>query len=46
MMNQVTKALEKLHVSISPYFSDSQDDTGHLFVLFSIPGRIDTIIPR
>ena len=38
MMNQVTKALEKLHVSISPYFSDAQDDTGHLFVLFSIPG--------
>lgn len=38
MMNQVTKALEKLHVSISPYFSDSQDDTGHLYVLFSIPG--------
>ncbi len=38
MMSQVTKALEKLHVSISPYFSDAQDDTGHLFVLFSIPG--------
>lgn len=43
MMNQVTKALEKLHVSISPYFSDSQDDTGHLFVLFSIPGPEDSI---
>ena len=42
MMNQVTKALEKLHVSISPYFSDSQDDTGHLFVLFSIPGPEDS----
>lgn len=43
MMNQVTKALEKLHVSISPYFSDSQDDTGHLFVLFSIPGPEDSL---
>lgn len=43
MMNQVTKALEKLHVSISPYFSDAQDDTGHLFVLFSIPGPEDSI---
>lgn len=43
MMNQVTKALEKLHVSISPYFSDSQDDTGHLFVIFSIPGPEDSI---
>ena len=43
MMNQVTKALEKLHVCISPYYSDSQDDTGHLFVLFSIPGPEDSI---
>lgn len=43
MMNQVTKALEKLHVSISPYYSDTQDDTGHLFVLFSIPGPEDSI---
>lgn len=43
MMNQVTKALEKLHVSISPYFADAQDDTGHLFVLFSIPGPTDSI---
>ncbi len=43
MMNQVTKALEKLHVSISPYFADAQDDTGHLFVLFSIPGPEDSI---
>ena len=38
MMNQVTKALEKLHVSISPYYSDTQDDTGQMFVLYSIPG--------
>lgn len=43
MMSQVTKALEKLHVSISPYFSDAQDDTGHLFVLFSIPGPEDSL---
>ncbi|MBO5684244.1 MAG: hypothetical protein J6R92_04785 [Akkermansia sp.] len=43
MMNQITKALEKLHVSISPYFSDTQDDTGHLFVLFSIPGPEDSV---
>lgn len=43
MMGQVTKALEKLHVNISPYFSDSQDDTGHLYVLFSIPGPEDSI---
>lgn len=43
MMNQVTKAMEKLHVCISPYYSDSQDDTGHLFVLFSIPGPEDSI---
>lgn len=43
MMNHVTKALEKLHVSISPYYSDGQDDTGHLFVLFSIPGPEDSI---
>lgn len=43
MLNQVTKALEKLHVSISPYYSDAQDDTGHLYVLFSIPGPEDTV---
>lgn len=43
MMGQVTKALEKLHVSISPYFADGQDDTGHLFVLFSIPGPFESI---
>lgn len=43
MMNQVTKALEKLHVNISPYYSDAQDDTGHLYVLFSIPGPEDTV---
>lgn len=43
MMGQVTKAMEKLHVSISPYFSDAQDDTGHRFVLFSIPGPEDSI---
>lgn len=43
MMNQVTKAMEKLHVSISPYYSDAQDDTGHLYVLFSIPGPEDSI---
>lgn len=43
MMGQVTKALEKLHVSISPYFADAQDDTGHLFVLFSIPGPENSV---
>ena len=43
MMNQVTKAMEKLHVSISPYYSDAQDDTGHLYVLFSIPGPEDSM---
>ena len=43
MMNQVTKALEKLHVSISPYYSDTQDDTGHQYVLYSIPGPEDTV---
>ena len=43
MMSQVTKAMEKLHVSISPYYSDAQDDTGHLYVLFSIPGPEDSI---
>ncbi len=43
MMGQVTKALEKLHVNISPYFSDGQDDTGNLFILFSIPGPEDSL---
>ena len=38
MMGQVTKAMEKLHVSISPYYSDSHDDTGCRFMLYSIPG--------
>ena len=43
MIGQVTKAMEKLHVSISPYYSDAQDDTGHLYVLFSIPGPEDSM---
>ena len=43
MMGQITKALEKLHVNVSSYFSDGQDDTGHLYVIFSIPGPEDSI---
>lgn len=38
MMPQVTKAMEKLHINISPYYSDGEDDTGNLFIAYSIPG--------
>lgn len=38
MMGQVTKAMEKLHVSISPFYSDGQDDTGSRYMLYSLPG--------
>lgn len=38
MMPQVTKAMEKLHINISPYYSDGEDDTGNLFIVYSIPG--------
>ena len=38
MMPQVSKAMEKLHVNISPYYSDGEDDTGNLFIVYSIPG--------
>lgn len=38
MMPQVTKAMEKLHINISPYYSDGEDDTGNLFIIYSIPG--------
>ena len=37
MMGQVTKAMEKLHVSISPYYSDGSDDTAGRFMLYTIP---------
>lgn len=38
MMQQVTRAAEKLHVNISPFYSDGNDDTGNTYVLFSVPG--------
>lgn len=38
MMQQITRATEKLHISISPYYSDGNDDTGNTYVFFSIPG--------
>lgn len=38
MIPQVTKAMEKLHINISPYYSDGEDDTGNLFIIYSIPG--------
>lgn len=38
MMPQVCKAMEKLHVNISPYYSDGEDDTGNQFIAYSIPG--------
>lgn len=38
MMPQVNKAMEKLHINISPYYSDGEDDTGSMFILYSIPG--------
>ena len=37
MMGQVTKAMEKLHVSISPYYSDGSDDTANRFMLYTVP---------
>lgn len=38
MMQQVTRAAEKLHVSISPFYADGNEDTGNAYVFFSIPG--------
>ncbi len=38
MMQQVTRAAEKLHVSVSPFYSDGNDDTGNTYVFFSVPG--------
>ncbi len=38
MIPQVSKAMEKLHLNISPYYSDGEDDTGNMFILYSIPG--------
>lgn len=43
MMGQVCKAMEKLHLTFTPYYSDGQDDTGHLYVLCSLPGPEDSI---
>lgn len=42
MMQQVTRAAEKLHVSISPFYSDGNDDTGNTYVFFSVPGPEDS----
>lgn len=38
MMSQVTRAAEKLHVNIAPFYADGQDETGNTYVFFSIPG--------
>lgn len=38
MMPQVTRAAEKLHVSISPFYADGNEETGNTYVFFSIPG--------
>lgn len=38
MMQQVTRAAEKLHVSISPFHADGNEDTGNAYVFFSLPG--------
>lgn len=38
MVPQITRAAEKLHVSISPFYADGNDDTGNTYVFFSIPG--------
>ena len=43
MMGQVTKAMEKLHISISPFYSDNHDNTGSRFMLYSIPGPADSL---
>lgn len=42
MMSQITKALEKLHICISPCYSDGEDDTGNLYLLYTLPGPIDS----
>lgn len=38
MIQQITRAAEKLHVSISPFYGDGNDETGNTYVFFSIPG--------
>lgn len=38
MLPAITRATEKLHVNISPFYSDGNDDTGSTYVIFSIPG--------
>lgn len=38
MMPQVTRAIEKLHLSLSPFVADGSDDTAHTFVFYSVPG--------
>ncbi len=40
MMPQVLKAMEKLHLNISPYYSDGEDDTGNMFIVYTIPGPL------
>lgn len=40
MMGAINNAMEKLHVNLSPFYSDGEDDTGNLFILSSLPGPI------
>ena len=42
MTGQVTKAVEQLHLNISPYYADGHDDTGNRFMLYTVPGPDET----
>ncbi len=39
MLPQVTRALEKLHMGIAPFFGGMQEDTGNCFIVFSHPAQ-------
>ncbi len=35
---QVVKAMEKLHLNLSPCYSDGEEGTGNMYILYTIPG--------
>ncbi len=40
MMPQVNRALEKLHMGISPFYGGMQEDTGNTFIIYTHPAPL------
>ncbi|MGN0864594.1 MAG: hypothetical protein ACI4P8_00420 [Akkermansia sp.] len=42
MMEAVSRAMEKLHVSMGPFYADGNEGTGNTYIFSSVPGPLDS----